>query len=31
MNVTGHKTEGMFLQYIGKTQTDKSIHLAQYF
>ena len=31
MNVTGHTTEGMFLEYIGKTQTDKSIHLAQYF
>ncbi len=31
MNVTGHTTEGMFLEYIGKTQTDKAIHLAEYF
>jgi integrase len=31
INVTGHTTEGMFLEYIGKTQTDKAIHLAEYF
>jgi integrase len=31
MNVTGHSTETMFLEYIGKTSTDKAIQLAEYF
>lgn len=31
MNVTGHTTERMFLEYIGKTQTEKAIQLAEYF
>lgn len=31
MNVTGHSTETMFLEYIGKTATDKAIQLAEYF
>ena len=30
INVTGHSTEGMFLEYIGKTSTDKAVQLAQY-
>jgi integrase len=31
INVTGHATEEMFLEYIGKTATDKAIQLAEYF
>lgn len=31
INVTGHATEAMFLQYIGKTSTDKAKQLAEYF
>lgn len=31
MNVTGHSTEKMFLEYMGKTSTDKAIQLAEYF
>jgi integrase len=31
INVTGHSTETMFLEYIGKTVTEKAIQLAQYF
>lgn len=31
INVTGHTTEAMFLQYIGKTVTEKAIQLAEYF
>jgi len=31
INVTGHTTEGMFLEYIGKTVTEKAIQLAEYF
>lgn len=31
INVTGHTTEGMFLEYIGKSNTEKALHLAEYF
>ena len=31
MNATGHSTEKMFLEYIGKTETEKAKQLAQYF
>jgi integrase len=31
INVTGHTTEAMFLEYIGKTVTEKAIKLAEYF
>jgi len=31
INVTGHSTETMFLEYIGKTVTEKAIQLAKYF
>lgn len=31
ISATGHSTEKMFLHYIGKSQTDKAIQLAQYF
>lgn len=31
MNVTGHTTEPMFLEYIGKTETEKAKLLADYF
>ena len=31
MNVTGHSTEKMFLEYIGKTETEKAKQLAEYF
>jgi integrase len=31
MNVTGHSTEKMFLEYIGKTETEKAHQLAEYF
>jgi integrase len=31
INVTGHSTEAMFLEYIGKTVTEKAIQLAEYF
>lgn len=31
MAATGHKKEDMFLKYIGKTQTDQAISLAEYF
>lgn len=31
INVTGHSTESMFLEYIGKTVTEKAIQLAEYF
>jgi len=31
INVTGHTTEAMFLEYIGKTVTEKAIQLAEYF
>ncbi len=31
INVTGHATEAMFLEYIGKTVTEKAIQLAEYF
>lgn len=31
INVTGHSTETMFLEYIGKTETEKAIQLAEYF
>jgi hypothetical protein len=31
INVTGHSTEGMFLEYIGKSNTEKAIQLAEYF
>jgi hypothetical protein len=31
INVTGHSTETMFLEYIGKTVTEKAIQLAEYF
>lgn len=30
-SVTGHTTEKMFLEYIGKTQTDSAKELAEYF
>ncbi|HRH02366.1 MAG TPA: tyrosine-type recombinase/integrase [Bacteroidia bacterium] len=29
--VTGHSTEKMFLEYIGKTETDNAIQIAKYF
>lgn len=31
INVTGHSTETMFLEYIGKTVTERAIQLAEYF
>lgn len=31
ISVTGHSTERMFLEYIGKTVTEKAIQLAEYF
>ena len=31
INVTGHSTETMFLEYIGKTVTEKAIQLAEYY
>ncbi|MES2592702.1 MAG: tyrosine-type recombinase/integrase [Bacteroidota bacterium] len=31
INVTGHSTETMFLEYIGKTVTEQAIQLAEYF
>jgi integrase len=31
MNATGHTTEKMFLEYIGKTETDMAKQLAEYF
>ena len=31
MNITGHSTESMFLEYIGKTNTDLAIQAANYF
>ncbi len=31
INVTGHSTEARFLDYIGKTVTEKAIQLAEYF
>lgn len=31
INVTGHSTESMFLEYIGKTNTEKAKQLAEYF
>ncbi len=31
INATGHSTESMFLEYIGKTSTDKALQLAEYF
>jgi len=31
INVTGHSTETMFLEYIGKTVTEKAKQLAEYF
>ncbi len=31
IGATGHSTEGMFLEYIGKTDTQKAIQLAEYF
>jgi hypothetical protein len=31
INVTGHSTESMFLEYIGKSNTEKAIQLAEYF
>jgi integrase len=31
ISVTGHSTENMFLEYIGKTVTEKAIQLAEYF
>jgi integrase len=31
MSATGHTTEKMFLQYIGKTETDRAMQLAEYF
>lgn len=30
MNATGHSTEKQFLEYIGKTETDKARQLAEY-
>lgn len=30
ISATGHSTEGMFLQYIGKSPTDKAIQLAKH-
>jgi len=31
ISATGHSTEKMFLEYIGKTDTQKAIQLAEYF
>ncbi len=31
INVTGHSTEAMFLEYIGKAETEKAKQLAEYF
>jgi len=31
ISATGHSTETMFLEYIGKTVTEKAIQLAEYF
>ena len=31
IGVTGHSTEQMFLEYIGKTDTQKAMQLADYF
>jgi integrase len=31
MSATGHTTEKMFLEYIGKTETDRAMQLAEYF
>jgi len=31
IGVTGHSTEKMFLEYIGKTDTQKAMQLAEYF
>jgi integrase len=31
INVTGHTTEAMFLDYIGKAETEKAKQLAEYF
>ena len=31
MNVTGHSSEAMFLEYIGKTQTQQAKDLANYY
>ena len=31
IGVTGHSTEAMFLEYIGKTDTQKAMQLAEYF
>lgn len=31
IGVTGHSTESMFLEYIGKTDTQKAMALAEYF
>ena len=31
MNATGHSTEKMFLEYIGKTETETAKQLAEYF
>jgi integrase len=31
MRMTGHSTEKMFLDYIGKTDTHQAIELAKYF
>lgn len=31
INVTGHSSESMFLEYIGKTETEKAKQLAEYF
>ncbi len=31
ISATGHSTEQMFLEYIGKTDTQKAMQLADYF
>jgi integrase len=31
ISATGHSTEKMFLEYIGKTDTQKAMQLAEYF
>lgn len=31
IGATGHSTESMFLEYIGKTDTQKALQLAEYF
>jgi integrase len=31
MSMTGHSTEKMFLEYIGKTETEQAMQLAEYF